>query len=88
MTPSYDRQRKDDGPGVARNSISWRYEAGCENDHQREYQEADDERQPESAQYSRDLDEEVRPFNLLLSRAPRDIVREEVREESLGQVNR
>ena len=34
------------------------------------------------------LDEEVGPLDLFLRRAPRDVVREEVREERLGQVNR
>ena len=59
-----------------------------EHDDHREHEKADDERQPETAQNAWDLDEEVRPFDLFLCRAPHDIVREEVREERLGQMNR
>ena len=88
MTPSYDGQWEDDSPGITGNLPSSRYETGRENDHYCDHKEADDERQPESAQDSRDLDEEVGLLNLLLCRAPRDVVRKEVREDSLGQVDR
>ena len=40
------------------------------------------------AQDVQDLNEEVGLFDLFLRRAPCDIVREEVREERLGQMNR
>ena len=53
----------------------------------REHVKADDERQPETVQHARDLDEEVGPFDLFLRRASHDVVREEVCEESLGQMN-
>ena len=88
MTPSYDSQWEDDGPGFTGNLPTSRYETGRENDNHSDHKEADDERQPEAAQDSRDLDEEVGLLNLLLGRAPRDVVREEVREDSLGQVDR
>ena len=88
MTPSYDCQWEDDSPGYTGNLPSSRYETGRENDHHCDQNEADDERQPETAQDSRDLDEKVGLLNLLLGRAPRDVVREEVREESLGQMDR
>jgi len=84
---SYDRERENDGPVDARDLPPQRYEAGREDDHHRKHEEADEEREPETAQDSRDLDEKVGPLDLLFGRAPCDVKREEVREESLGQVN-
>jgi hypothetical protein len=55
----------------------WGHKVGREHNDHHEY----DERQPETAQGAWDLDEEVEPFDLFLRRAPRDVVREEVREE-------
>jgi len=88
VTPSYNSQREDDGPCGTGNLPSYRHEAGRENDHHRDHEEADDERKPETAQDSRDLDEKVGLLDFLLGGAPRDVVREEVRKESLGQVDR
>lgn len=87
MTASHDREREDDGPVVARYLPPLGYEVCREDDHHGEHEEADDERQPEAAQDTRDLDEEVGPFDLLLCRAPRDVIREEVCKECLGQVD-
>jgi hypothetical protein len=67
---------------------SWWYEVGREDDHHHDYEEADDERQPETVQDFRDLIEEVGLLDLFLCRAPRDVVREEVCEQSLRQVDR
>lgn len=88
MTPSHDSQWEDDSPGHAGNLPSSRYETGREDNYHCDHKEADDERQPEAAQDSRNLDEEVGLLDLLLGRAPRYVVREEVREDSLGQVDR
>ena len=88
MTPSDDSKREDNGPVEARNLPPWGQKVGREHNDHREHEKADDERQPETAQDAWDLDEEVRPFDLFLRRAPRDVIREEVGEESLGQVNR
>ena len=88
MAPSDHRERENDGPIESGDPPSWGYKVGRENNHHREQEKANDERQPKAAQDSRDLDEEVGPFDLLLGRAPRDVIREHVREERLGQVNR
>ena len=88
MAPSDDGKRKDNRPVDARDLPPCGYEVGREHDDHHEHEKADNERQPETAQDARDLNEEVRPFDLFLRRAPRDVVREEVREERLGQMNR
>lgn len=87
MAAGYHRQGEDDGPIDPGDLPSQRYEVGRENDHHPKHQEAADERKPKAAQNSGHLDEKIRPLDLLLGRAPRDIIREEVREERLGQVN-
>ena len=88
MAPGDDREREDDRPIDARDLPSRRKKVGREHNDQHKHETADDEGQPKPAQDARDLDEEVGPFDLFLRRAPRDVVREEVREEGLGQVNR
>ena len=88
MAPSNDCKREDNGPIDAGDLPPRGYKVGREYDDHHEHEKADDERQPETAQDARDLDEEVGSFNLFLRRAPRDVVREEMREERLGQVNR
>ena len=88
MAPCDHRERENNGPINSGNPPSRRYKVGREDNHHRKQEEANDERQPKAAQDSRDLDEEVGPLDLLLGRAPRDVIREEVREERLGQVNR
>jgi hypothetical protein len=88
MAPSDDRKREDDGPIDAGDLPPCGNKVCRQHNDQDEHETADDERQPETRQDARDLDEEVGPFDLFLRRAPRDVVREEVREERLGQVNR
>jgi hypothetical protein len=88
MAPSDDRKREDNGPIDPGDLPSRGYKVGREHNDHHEHEKADDERQPETAQDARDLDEEVGPFDLFLRRAPRDVVREEVREDRLGQMNR
>jgi hypothetical protein len=88
MAPSNDRKREDNGPIDAGDLPPRGHKVCREHDDHREHEKADDERQPETAQDARDLDEEVGPLDLFLRRPPRDVVREEVREERLGQVNR
>ena len=88
MAPCDHRERENNGPINSRDPPSRGYKVGREDNHHRKQEEANDERQPKAAQDSRDLDEEVGPLDLLLGRAPRDVIREEVREERLGQVNR
>jgi hypothetical protein len=88
MAPGDDSKREDNGPIDAGDLPPRGHKVGREHNDNHEHENADDERQPETAQDARDLDEEVGPFDLFLRRAPRDVVREEVREERLGQVNR
>lgn len=88
MASGYNRKREDNGPINAGNLPPWGQKVGREHNDHHEHEKADDERQPKTAQDARDLDEEVGPFDLFLRRAPRDVVREEVCEERLGQVNR
>lgn len=76
MAPSDDRERENDGPIDSGDLPSRGYQVGRENNHHREQEEADDERQPKAAQNPRDLDEEVGPLDLLLGCAPRDVIRE------------
>ena len=78
MAPSDHRKREVGGPIDARDLPLRGHKVGRKHDDHREREEADDERQPETAQYARDLDKEVGPFDLFLRRAPRDVVREEV----------
>ena len=76
MAPSYNRERKNDGPIDSGDLPSRGHQVGRENNHHDEQEKADDEREPKAAQDSRDLDEEIGPFDLLLGRAPRDVIRE------------
>ena len=87
MAPGDDRKREDDGPIDEGDLPPWGHKVRREHNDHREYEKADDEGQPETAQDARDLDEEVGPFDLFLRRAPRDVVRKEVREERLRKVN-
>lgn len=87
MAPSYEREGEDDGPGVSGNPPFCREEATREEDHRRNRDDTDNERQPESSQDSRDLLEEVGCFDFLLRRTPRDVIREEMREQGFGQMD-
>jgi hypothetical protein len=51
-------------------------------------EERERECEAESLDHLRDLDEEVGAFDLLLRRAPLNIVRDQVGDEGLGQVDR
>ena len=88
MAPSDDRKREVDGPIDAKDLPPRGHRVGREHDDHRKHENSDDERQPEMARDARDLNKEVGPFGLFICSAPRDVVREEVREERLGQMNR
>ena len=81
------RERHDNGPVPAEDAPA---DGDCvrgEDDHRGAERYADDEREPEALEDLGDLLPEVRPLDLLLGRAPCDVVREEVREQRLGQVD-
>ena len=59
MAPCYDSERPDDGPGGSGNLPPQRKKVGCEDSYRPKREEADGECQPEPAQDSRDLDEEI-----------------------------
>ena len=81
-------EREDHCPVDAGDLPSRWHEVAREDEYHDEQKEADDQRKPETAQDPRHFDEEVRPLDLLLGRAPRDVVREQVREQGLRQVDR
>ena len=87
MARGYKGEREEDGPGASRDSPFQREEVGCEHDHHAERKETDGQRQPKSFQDSRDLDEEVGLFDFLFCRTPRDVIREEMGEQRLGQMD-
>ena len=81
MAPSDDRKWEDNGPIDAGDLPPSGHKVGREHNDHHEHEKADDERQPETAHGAWDLDKDVGPFDLFLRRAPRDVVREKVREE-------
>ena len=87
MASSYEGEREDDGPGRCWDLPFEGKDAAREDNHRRKHEKTDQERQPEPAQDSRDLDEKVRPLDFLFRRTPRDVIREEMREQRLGQVD-
>jgi hypothetical protein len=87
VTASHDGEREDHGPVIGEYLPSRRHEVSREYDHHDEHRETDDEWQPETTEDARDLDEKVGSFDLFLGRAPRDVIWEEVGEESFGQMN-
>jgi hypothetical protein len=89
MAPCDDRKWEDNGP-IGAGDLPPRprgHKVGREHNDHHEYEKADCEREPETAHHAGDFDEKVGPFDLFLRRAPRDVRREEVCEEGLGQVN-
>ena len=81
------RERHDNGPVPAEDAPA---DGDCvrgEDDHRGAERYADDEREPEALEDLGDLLPEVRPLDLLLGRTPCDVVREEVREQRLGEVD-
>ena len=88
MTPNRNRQREDHRPIPALDLPPTRDGGGGEDDHDDRDDEREDEREPEAAQDLGHLEPEVGPLDLLLRRAPRDVVAEEVREQRLGEVDR
>ena len=87
MTPSNDSERQNDGPVGPGNLPPGRKKAAREDSYHPKCEEADDECQPKPTQDPRDLDEEIGPLNFLFGRAPRDIIREEMRKQRLGQMD-
>ena len=74
MTPCHDSEREDDGPGGSRNLIPQRKKCAREDTDHPKREETDDESQPEPAQDSRDLDEEIRALDFLFRSTPRDVI--------------
>lgn len=87
MTPKRDSDGEDHRPRRAEDLPPARDEVRREDDHRNAHDDRRDEREPEPAQDLRHLEPEVRLFDLLLRRAPRDVVREQVREQRLRQVD-
>ena len=81
------RERHDNGPVPPEDAPADGDRVRGEDDHRGAAREADDEREPEALEDLGDLLPEVRPLDLLLRRAPCDVVREEVGEQGLGEVD-
>lgn len=87
MTPKRDSDGEDHRPRRAQDLPPARDEVRRQHDHRNTHDDRRDEREPEPAQDLRHLEPEVRLLHLLLRRAPRDVVREQVREQRLRQVD-
>lgn len=74
------RQWEDDRPVIIVDPPSFRDEVECHDDHQDAREYAQHECEPEPLENLGHLQPEVRPLDLLLRRAPGDIVREQMRE--------
>jgi len=88
MATCDEREREDDCPGVWGYPICQWDKGGGKNANHHEHDEAEGESKPESTQDFGDFFEEIGLFDFLLRRTPRDVIREEVGEQGLGQVNR
>ena len=86
VAPAYNAQREDDRPARAVDAPCVGDERRAADDHARDGREGHQHREPEALVDLWDLLEEVRPLDLLDCRAPGDVVREEMREDCLGQV--
>ena len=86
MTPNSNSKREDDGPVPREDLPATGYGVGRKDDHSHGNDEAEDEREPESAEDLRDFEPEVGALYFLLRRTPCDVVREQVSEKSLGKV--
>ena len=75
MTPERDSDGEDHRPRRAQDLPPARDEVRRQDDHRDAHDDRRDEREPEPAQDLRHLEPEVRLFDLLLRRAPRDVVR-------------
>ena len=87
MAGSHEREREEDGPRGSGNLPIRRDKAGRKDYHHHNRDETENECQPEPAQDFRDLLEKVGLFDFLLRRTPRDVKREEMREQGLGQMD-
>ena len=81
------RDGDDDSPVPAENAPSDGDSVRRENDHDKDHNGGEHERDPKPLEYLRDLLPEVGPLDFLLRRAPGDVVREQVREQCLRQMN-
>ena len=88
MAPRNDCQRENHSPIQTLDPPIHGDDRQTEYHHPRNQDKAHDYTQPEPPQDLRDLQEEVAAFDLLLRRAPRDVVREQVREDGLAQRDR
>ena len=87
MTPRNDCQRENHSPIQALDPPIHGDDRQTEHHHPRNQYKAHDYAQPEPPQDLRDLQEEVTPLDLLLRRAPGDVVAEHVREQGLRQMD-
>lgn len=81
------RQRHDNGPVPAKDTPADRYNVCAHDDHRGATGEADNQREPETLEDLGHFEPEVRTLDLLLCCAPGDVVREEVGEERLREMN-
>ena len=81
------REREYHRPPRARDAPLERHERRRADHHARDDHGAHEEREPEALEDLRHLLEEVRALDLLLRRAPSDVVREEVGEERLRKMD-
>lgn len=87
MAAGDDGKGKDRRPVPAGNVPARRDDTERENDHRGAQQERYAEGGPEAGEDARDLLPEVGALDLLLGRAPGDVVREQVREERRREVD-
>ena len=87
MAADSDREREDYRPVPAEDSPTDGNERGGEDDHRDGNDEADDEREPEPTKDLGDLEPEVGALDLFLRRTPGDVVRDEVGNQRLGEMD-
>ena len=81
------RKGENNSPVPAENSPSDGHSVRRENDHDKDHYGGEHERDPETLEYLRHLLPEVRALHFFLRRAPRDVVREQVREKGLREMD-
>lgn len=87
-TKKHVRKREDDSPAFASNSPLDGNKRRRDDDDPGEQQNRHEQREPEPLRDLWDLLEEIRSLDFLLRRTPRDVVREQVCEDRLGERDR
>ena len=87
MACGHEGEWEEDSPGISGNLIAQRDKAGREDKHHPKREDTEKECEAEPAHDSRDLLEKVRLFDFLLRCTPRDVIREEMCEQGLGQMD-